>query len=577
MLKKFTACIGAYKRDTVLTPVFVALEVAMDIIIPLLMADMIDKGITGGNMNVIVKIGLVLVLLCVISLVTGFLSGWFAARASAGFAKNLRQKMFYDIQGFSYTSIDKFSTSGLVTRLTTDVTNTQNAFQMIIRICARAPLMIIFSVVMVFSINARLAWVFAAAIPILATGLMLIMTKATPIFARVFKIYDKLNNVVQENLRGIRVVKSYVREEHETEKFKETSGDIYQNFVKAEKILAFNSPLMQFCMYGCTLLICWLGAQMIVSETFTTGQLMGLLTYAVQILVSLMMLSMVFVMVTMSKASVQRISEVLNESTDMQNGKAGALKDGGVRFKDVSFGYRGKDGKLCLKNIDVNIASGQTVGIIGGTGSGKSTLTQLIPRLYDVTQGSVEVGGLDVRDYDLAALRSQVAMVLQKNVLFSGSIKDNLRWGNKDATDTELTHVCKLAQADEFVSSFPNGYDTYIDQGGSNVSGGQKQRLCIARALLKKPKILILDDSTSAVDTKTDALIRGAFLEEIPDTTKIIIAQRVSSVQDADQILVMDDGHISAIGTHAELLETSPIYREVYESQQKGGLTDDAA
>ncbi len=569
--------IGQYKRDTILTPLFVTLEVAMDIIIPLFMANMIDQGITGGSMNAVIRIGLMLVLMCMCSLVSGLLSGWFAAGAATGFAKNLRQRMYYKIQEFSFANIDTFSTSGLVTRLTTDVTNVQNAFQMIIRICARAPLMIIFSVVMVFSINSRLAWIFVAIIPVLAVGLAFIMLNVTPIFSKVFKMYDKLNRVVQENLRGIRVVKSFVREDYETEKFKSTSGDIYQNFVRAEKILAFNSPLMQFCMYACTLLICWLGAQMIVSETFTTGQLVSLLTYAAQILMSLMMLSMVFVMITMSRTSMRRISEVLNETVDMQNGQIRDVSDGSVHFRDVSFGYRGNKGELCLRNIDIAISSGQTVGIIGGTGSGKSTLTQLIPRLYDVTEGSVAVGGVDVREYDIEALREQVAMVLQKNVLFSGTIKDNLRWGKKDASDEEMETACKLAQADAFIRAFPDGYETRIEQGGNNLSGGQKQRLCIARALVKKPKILILDDSTSAVDTKTDALIRSAFRDEIPDITKIIIAQRVSSVQEADQIIVLDDGRVSAIGSHAELLETSSIYSEVYESQQKRGLDHESA
>lgn len=579
MVKKWAQCIGQYKRDTMLSPIFVSLEVAMDMIIPLLMANMIDDGVSGGNINVIVKIGIWLMLACFFSLFCGVLSGRFAARASAGFAKNLRKIMYYKIQDFSFSNIDKFSSTGLVTRLTTDVTNIQNAFQMLIRVFARAPLMMIFSVVMVFSINARLAWVFMAIIPVLGTGLAIIMMNAHPIFEKVFKLYDKLNLVVQENLRGIRVVKSYVREEHETKKFKNTSGEIYQNFVRAEKILAFNSPLMQFCMYACTLLICWLGAQMIVSGAFTTGQLMSLLTYATQILISLMILSMVFVMITLSRASAKRISELLTETGDMQN-KENAItemKDGSVRFKNVDFGYRGKDGKLCLRGVDLEIESGQTVGIIGGTGSGKSTLTQLIPRLYDVTGGSVEVGGVDVRDYDIEALRGGVAMVLQKNILFSGTIRDNLRWGKKDASDEEIERVCKLAQADEFIRAFPDGYDTWIEQGGTNVSGGQKQRLCIARALLKKPKILILDDSTSAVDTKTDALIRKAFRDEISDTTKIIIAQRVSSVQDAGKIIVLDDGRVSAVSTHEELLETSEIYREVYRSQRKGGLGHDAA
>lgn len=579
MIKKWIKCIGQYKRDTILTPLFVALEVVMDIIIPLLMANIIDNGITGGNMNTIAKTGLILVLMCIVSLCCGFLSGHFAANASAGFAKNLRKDMYHKIQDFSFTNIDKFSTSGLVTRLTTDVTNVQNAFQMIIRICARAPLMIIFSVVMVFSINTKLALIFVGIIPLLVIGLAIIMLKAMPIFARVFKLYDKLNGIVQENLRGIRVVKNYVREERETEKFEHTSGEIYENFVKAEKILAFNSPLMQFCMYACTLLLCFLGAQMIVSGEFTTGQLMSLLTYAVQILMSLMILSMVFVMVTMSKASAKRISEVLSETADMQNGgnDLTEIADGSISFDNVSFSYRGREGKLCLRNVSIDIESGQTIGIIGGTGSGKSTLTQLIPRLYDVTEGSLKVGGTDVREYNIRTLREEVAMVLQKNVLFSGTIKDNLRWGKKDATDDEMERVCKLAQADEFIRTFQDGYNTWIEQGGSNVSGGQKQRLCIARALLKKPKILILDDSTSAVDTKTDALIRKAFSEEIPDTTKIIVAQRISSVQDADKIIVMEEGRISAAGTHEELLETSTIYREVYESQQKGGTDNGAA
>lgn len=577
MIKKWLDCIGQYKKDSILAPLCVALEVAMDIIIPLLMANMIDDGITGGNMNIIVKTGLVLVLVCAFSLLCGIFSGHFAARASTGFAKNLRKTMYHKIQDFSFTNIDKFSTSGLVTRLTTDVSNVQNAFQMILRICVRAPLMLVFSVVMVFSISPKLAWVFVGAIPILTVGLALIMKKANPLFVRVFCKYDTLNTVVQENLRGIRVVKSYVRETHETEKFKNTSQDIHDDFVRAEKILALNNPLMQLCMYACTLLLCWLGAQMIVSATFTTGQLMSILTYATQILMSLMILSMIFMMVTMSRASAKRISEVLDEHTNMESGKITDIKDGSVSFKDVSFGYRGKDGKLCLTQINLSIPAGQTVGIIGGTGSGKSTLTQLIPRLYDVTEGSVKVGGVDVRDYDLASLRGQVAMVLQKNVLFSGTIKDNLRWGKKDAADGDMEHACKLAQADEFILAFPDGYDTWIEQGGSNVSGGQKQRLCIARALLKNPKVLILDDSTSAVDTKTDALIRKAFREEIPNTTKIIIAQRVSSIQDANQIIVIDDGHVSAIGTHGDLLKTSDIYREVYESQQKGGIEHEVA
>lgn len=579
MTRKWLQCLGEYKKDCILSPVFVALEVAMDIVIPLLMANMIDYGISDGNMNKLVKTGLVLMLMCLVSLVTGFVAGRYSARASSGFAKNLRKLMYYQIQDFSFSNIDKFSTNGLVTRLTTDVTNVQNAVQMILRICARAPLMIIFSVVMAFRINASLAWIFVAVIPILGIGLVYIAMKAHPIFEKVFQMYDRLNTVVQENIRGIREVKSYVRETNEVEKFEDNSDAIYQKFVSAEILLAFNSPLMQFCMYGCSLLVCWLGAKMIVGGTFTTGQLMSLITYSIQILISLMLLSIVFVMVTMSRASIRRISEVLNETSDMRS-KADALtkvKDGSVCFDNMSFGYKGKKGKSCLKNINIEIESGQTVGIIGGTGSGKTSLVQLIPRLYDVTDGTLKVGGVDVRDYNIEALRENVAMVLQKNVLFSGTVKENMRWGSKTATDEEIEQACKLAQADEFIQTFPERYDTWIEQGGSNVSGGQKQRLCIARALLKQPKILILDDSTSAVDTKTDALIRKAFKDEIPDTTKIIIAQRISSVQDADQIIVMDDGQINAVGTHQQLLEECSIYREVYDSQQKGGLGDDAA
>ena len=579
MMRKWLENLGEYRKDAVLTPISVLLEVAMDMVIPLLMAGMIDAGIADGNMNVIVRTGSILVLACGFSLLGGFLSGRFAARAAAGLAKNLRRTMYYRIQDFSFSNIDKFSTTGLVTRLTTDVTNVQNASQMLLRICGRAPMMIVFSVAMAFKINSRLAWVFVAVIPLLAGGLAVIVMKAYPVFSNVFKLYDRLNTVVQENLRGIRVVKSYVREECETEKFEDVSGEIYRNFVKAEKILAFNSPLMQFCMYVCSLLICWLGARMIVGGTFTTGQLMSLLTYSTQILISLMMLSMVFVMVTMSRASVRRISEVLDETVDMPNRKDAAteVRDGSIRFEKVNFGYRGREGKFCLRDIDFEIGSGQTVGIIGGTGSGKSSLVQLIPRLYDVTDGAVKVGGMDVRDYDVKVLRDSVAMVLQKNVLFSGTIKDNLRWGDRDATDAEMERACRAAQADEFIRAFPDGYDTWLEQGGSNLSGGQKQRLCIARALLKKPKILILDDSTSAVDTRTEALIREALLSEMPDTTKIIIAQRVSSIQSADRVIVMENGRVDAIGSHKTLLETSAIYKEVYESQQKGGLDHDAA
>lgn len=575
MIKKLTQNIGEYKKQLIATPIYVAAEVVMDIIVPILMANMIDYGINNGNMNVIMKTGLTLLLMCTFALIFGVLSGRTAAVAAAGFAKNLRKKMYDKIQDFTFTSIDKFSTTGLVTRLTTDVTNVQNAFQMIIRTCSRSPLMIIFAIVMVLKLNASLAWIFVAVMPLLIVGLTVIIFKANPLFVKVFDAYDKLNNVVQENIRGIRVVKSYVREEHETKKFQNTSEEIYANFVKAEKILAFNNPIMQLSMYTCTLLICWFGAKMIVSDTFTTGQLMSLLTYATQILMNLMMLSMALVMVIISKASAERIVEVLDEEIDMENGTITTVADGSISFKNVSFGYHQGDKKLCLQNINLEIESGKTVGVIGGTGSGKTSLVQLVPRLYDVTEGILEVGGVDVKNYDIEALREEVAMVLQKNILFAGTIKDNMRWGKKDATDEEIKHACTLAQADEFISQMPNGYDTWIEQGGSNVSGGQRQRLCIARALIKSPKILILDDSTSAVDTKTDAAIRKAFKEVIPGTTKIIIAQRISSVEDADQIVVMDDGKITDIGTHNELLNCSEIYKEVYESQQKGGMSDD--
>ncbi len=578
MLKKLAKSIREYKRDSLLTPLFVAFEVVLETTIPLLMADLIDFGIDKGDMNYILKMGLSLVVCAMISLVFGVLAGRTAARASAGFARNLRQDMYYNVQHFSFSNIDRFSTASLVTRLTTDVSNLQNAYQMTIRMAFRSPMMLFFSMFMSFRISHRLSMIFLGCIPILGVGLYLIVHKAHPIFERVFRIYDRLNGVVQENVRGMRVVKSYVREAHEEEKFDKISEDIYQNFTKAEHTVALNMPLMQFCMYACMLLISWFGARAIIASGnnpdigLTTGQLMSLLTYVMQILMSLMMLSMIFVMITISRASCERIVEVLDEKSDITSPEDAAetVESGEIQFENVSFSY-GAGKKTCLNGIDLHIRSGETVGILGGTGAGKSTLVQLIPRLYDATQGTVKVGGRDVREYDLEALRGEVAMVLQKNVLFSGTIKENLRWGDAQATDEDIRRVCRLAQADEFIQTFPDGYDTYIEQGGTNVSGGQKQRLCIARALLKKPKILILDDSTSAVDTRTDALIREAFRSEIPDTTKIIIAQRVGSVMDADKIVVMDGGRICAAGTHDELLQSSEIYREVYESQMKGG------
>lgn len=582
MVKTLMRSVREYKKSSILTPVFVTFEVILEVIIPLLMAKLIDYGIEAGNMQYILKMGAILVICCIVSLTFGALSGKYAAVASAGFAKNLRMDMYNKVQEYSFSNIDKFSAASIVTRLTTDITNIQNAYQMAIRVAVRSPIMLIFALFMAFQINSHLAPIFVIAIPILAVGLWLIIQNAKTIFERVFRTYDHLNNVVQENLHGIRVVKSFVREDHETEKFGKVSQTIYKDFSKAERILAFNAPLMQFCAYGCMLLISWLGAKLIVASGnnpavgMTTGDLTSMFSYTMQILMSLMMFSMVFVMITISYASMERAVEILNEESDIHNPEhpISQLEDGSIVFENVSFWYGKNADKLCLDHINLNIPAGATVGIIGGTGSSKSTLVQLIPRLYDVSEGSVKVGGRDVREYDLETLRQQVAMVLQKNVLFSGTIKDNLRWGKEDATDEEMLHVCKLAQADDFIQTFPDRYDTYIEQGGTNVSGGQKQRLCIARALLKKPKILILDDSTSAVDTKTDAMIRKAFREEIPDTTKIIIAQRISSVEDADMILVLDDGKIDGVGTHAELLKENAIYREVYESQQKGGIEE---
>ncbi len=582
MLKKITKSIRQYKKETILAPVYVTGEVILEIVIPLIMARLIDQGINGGNMKRIWIYGIILIVMAALSLVFGALSGKNAACASAGFAANLRQDLYYKVQDFSFANIDKFSTASLVTRMTTDITNIQMAYQMLIRTVVRSPIMIIFSIVAAFTIDAKLSIIYVIAVPILLVGLLLIATHVHPIFQKVFDTYDHLNAVVQENLYGIRVVKNFTREDHEVEKFNATSDKIYKNFVRAEQIMAFNMPLMQAAVYICMLLLSWMGAKAIVAcggdaaTGLSTGEFMSLFTYTMQILMSLMMFSMVFGMLTMAITSGRRVVEVLDEESTLRNPEQPVtdVADGAIDFEDVLFSYHEDATKPVLNHINLHIKSGQTIGILGGTGSSKSSLVQLIPRLYDVTGGSVSVGGVDVRDYDLESLRNQVAMVLQKNVLFSGTINDNLRWGNAEATDEEIQRACKLACADEFIQTFPMGYDTYIDQGGNNVSGGQKQRLCIARALLKKPKILILDDSTSAVDMKTDAQIRKAFAEEIPDTTKIIIAQRVASVQDADQIIVMDDGAISAIGTHAELMETSDIYREVYESQVKGGEED---
>lgn len=570
---KLSKSVREYKRDAIFTPILVVAEVAMDVVIPMLISHLIDFGITPGDMDYIYKVGLQLVFACLAALALGVLSGRFAAKASAGFAKNLRKDMYYNVQNFAFSNIDKFSTPSIITRMTTDVTNVQMSFQMMIRVAVRAPIMLVSALFMAFRLGGKLAMVYLIVIPVLGFGLYFISISVAKIFKRAFKRYDALNAAVQENVSGIRVVKSYVREDYEIEKFNAMSNEMRQDFTQAENRLALNMPMMQLCVYGTMTAIFWFGSRFIMNGSMTTGNLMSLVTYTMQMLNSMMMLSMVFTMIVMSRASMERISELLAETPDIRSGEAAVeeVRDGSIEFRNVSFSYAGKDGNNSLMDVDLSIRSGETIGIIGATGSAKSTLVQLIPRLYDATGGEVLVGGVNVRDYDLKALRNSVAMVLQKNVLFSGTIKSNLRWGDENATDEEMIAACKHAQADDFIQSFPDRYDSRIEQGGTNVSGGQKQRLCIARALLKKPKILILDDSTSAVDTKTDALIRDALAHDLADTTKIIVAQRVSSIQEADRIIVLDEGRINGIGTHEELLATNEIYREVFNSQQKGG------
>lgn len=579
MLKTLASQIKEYKKASITTPIFMILEVIMETIIPLMMASIIDDGVSVGNAGHIYKMGVLMLAAACFSLFSGFMGGKYGAKASTGFARNLRKAMYENIQTFSFSNIDKFSTAGLVTRLTTDVTNIQNAYQMLLRMCMRAPFSLICAMVMSFAVNTRIATIYLIAVLVLGVILGVLITRTTKYFRSIFQKYDDLNESVQENVSAIRVVKAYVREDHEKEKFTKASGNVYKLFTKAEAMICLNMPIMQFTVYTCILVISWMGAHMIVSNTLTTGDLSMLLTYCMNILMNLMMLSMIFVMVTMSVASARRVAEVLNEKPDITNPENPLMEvaDGSIEFRHVDFSYKKDAKEPVLKDINLKIRSGETIGILGGTGSGKSSLVSLLSRLYDVTKGSVLVGGRDVREYDIDVIRNQVAVVLQNNVLFSGTILDNLRWGDKEATKEECMHACDLACASEFIEKLPKGYDTYIEQGGTNVSGGQKQRLCIARALLKKPKVLILDDSTSAVDTSTDARIRKAFAEEIPGTTKLIIAQRVSSIQNADHIIVLENGEINGFGTHEELLENNEIYRDVYESQTSGNGDFDEA
>ncbi|MBQ8184374.1 MAG: ABC transporter ATP-binding protein [Lachnospiraceae bacterium] len=573
MLKTLKPYVSEFKKESIATPICIVLEVVLEMLIPLMMAEIIDNGLGKGDIGYVVKVGLIMLVMAMLSLVFGSLGGKYGAIASTGLARNLRKGMYDRIQGFSFANIDKFSTAGLVTRLTTDVTHVQHSYQMLLRMFTRSPITLIVAMIMAFSINKRLSLIFLGAIIFLAVIISFLITRVSKYFTEMFERYDELNATVQENLTGIRVVKAYVREDHETKKFKLASKAVYWCSVRAEKLMVLSMPLMQFTVYTCMILLSWLGAQVVVVGDMTTGHLMSLFTYTMNILMSLMMIAVGSVMITMGKSAADRICQVLNEESSITSKRDAKMEvaDGSIVFEDVCFSYHGDKDNLHLSHINLNIKSGETIGILGGTGSAKSTLVQLIPRLYDATSGSVKVGGVDVRDYDLEVLRNEVSMVLQKNVLFSGTIAENLRWGNKEASQEELERVCGLACAHEFVEKFPDGYETRIERGGTNVSGGQKQRLCIARALLKKPKILILDDSTSAVDTHTEAMIRKAFREEIPDTTKLIIAQRISSVQDADKIIVLNDGHIDGIGTHEELLQNNTIYQEVYHSQQKGG------